>query len=89
MQGYEQEIAALRAELKEHSRRYYIEDAPTITDYEYDMLMRRLKELEHEHPELITPDSPTQRVGGAPVAGFEPDMAAAPTARRRAPKPRA
>ena len=59
------EIQSLRATLEEHSRRYYVEDAPTITDYEYDMLMRRLRELEQAHPELITPDSPTQRVGGA------------------------
>lgn len=65
------EIESLRATLEEHSRRYYIEDAPTITDYEYDMLMRRLRELEQAHPELITPDSPTRRVGGAPVAGFD------------------
>ncbi len=72
MENFEREIEALRAELAEHSRRYYVEDAPTISDYEYDMKMRRLKELEAEHPELVTPDSPTQRVGGAPVESFTP-----------------
>ncbi len=66
------EIEELREELREHNRRYYVEDAPSISDYEYDMLMRRLKELEREHPELITPDSPTQRVGGAAVSAFAP-----------------
>ncbi len=67
-----QEIEQLKAELREHSRRYYIEDAPTITDYEYDMMMRRLIELETEHPEYLTSDSPSQRVGGAPVDSFPP-----------------
>ena len=69
---YQQEIEQLRKELQEHGRRYYIEDAPTITDYEYDMMMRRLRELEAAHPELLTDDSPSQRVGGAPVEGFAP-----------------
>jgi len=64
------EIEALRAELMEHNRRYYVEDAPSISDYEYDMLMRRLKALEASHPELITPDSPTQKVGGEAVSAF-------------------
>lgn len=68
---YTREIEKLRGELEEHSRHYYVEDAPTITDYEYDMMMRRLRELEAEHPELITPDSPTQRVGGEAVSGFD------------------
>ena len=56
------ELKSLRAEIAEHNRRYYVEDAPSVSDYEYDMLMRRLKEIEKEYPELITPDSPTQRV---------------------------
>jgi DNA ligase (NAD+) len=63
----EQEIARLREEIREHDRRYYVEAAPTISDLEYDKLLARLKELEAAHPELITPDSPTQRVGDAPV----------------------
>ncbi len=70
MEEIKKEIEALRAELLEHNRRYYVEDAPSISDYEYDMLMRRLKALEAEHPELITPDSPTQKVGGAAVSAF-------------------
>ncbi len=69
---YREEIEQLRAELREHGRRYYVEDAPVITDHEYDMLMRRLIELEEQHPELITPDSPSQRVGGIVAEGFEP-----------------
>ena len=65
------ELKSLRAEIAEHNRRYYVEDAPSVSDYEYDMLMRRLKEIEKEHPELITPDSPTQRVGGQALTAFE------------------
>jgi len=64
--------ARLRAEIEEHNRRYYVEDAPTIADAEYDALFRELEALEREHPSLVSPDSPTQRVGGAPVAAFEP-----------------
>jgi DNA ligase (NAD+) len=63
-------IASLRAELERHNRAYYVLDAPTIPDAEYDRLFRELQALEAAHPELITPDSPTQRVGGAPLAGF-------------------
>ena len=65
------EIDRLRRELEYHSRLYYVEDAPVISDYEFDMLMQRLKTLEAEHPELITPDSPTQRVGGQALSKFE------------------
>lgn len=65
-----QEIEGLRKELNEHSYRYYVQDAPIISDFEYDRMLRRLEELEGEHPELITPDSPTQRVGGQPVDSF-------------------
>ena len=62
--------ATLRAELERHNRLYYVEDAPEITDAEYDRLFRELQTLEAEHPELVAPDSPTQRVGGAPLAQF-------------------
>ncbi|MBQ6847186.1 MAG: NAD-dependent DNA ligase LigA [Oscillospiraceae bacterium] len=65
------ELQKLREELWEHNRRYYVEDAPSISDYDYDMLMRRLKEIEGKYPELITPDSPTQRVGGEVLSAFE------------------
>ena len=66
----EQEINALRDELRRHEHLYYVDDAPVISDAEYDSLMNRLKELEAEHPALITSDSPTQRVGGKPKDGF-------------------
>jgi DNA ligase (NAD+) len=62
-----QEIESLRGEIRDHDRRYYVDAAPTISDLEYDRLMDRLKALEAEHPELLTADSPTQRVGDAPV----------------------
>ena len=64
------EIKALRDEINRHNRLYYVEAAPEISDREYDRLMARLMELEAEHPELVTPDSPSQRVGGAPLAEF-------------------
>jgi DNA ligase (NAD+) len=56
----------LRAELERHNRLYYVEDRPEITDAEYDRLFQELQQLEEKHPGLRTPDSPTQRVGGAP-----------------------
>lgn len=59
------EITQLRKEIEYHSALYYNNDAPEISDYDYDMLMQRLKKLEAEHPELVTADSPTQKVGGA------------------------
>lgn len=62
----------LREQINYHNRKYYVEDAPEIDDYEYDMLYRHLQQLESEFPELVTPDSPTQRVGSAPVSKFEP-----------------
>ena len=68
----EKEIIKLRREIEKHSKLYYVYDAPVISDYEYDMLMNRLKALEAEHPELVTPDSPTQRVGGEALSTFEP-----------------
>ena len=67
----QKEIEKLRKEINHHSRLYYVEDAPVISDYDFDMLMQRLKKLEEEHPELITPDSPTQRVGGQALSKFE------------------
>jgi DNA ligase (NAD+) len=65
-----QEIGRLRREIEEHDHRYYVLDQPSISDAEYDKLRRRLEELEAEHPELVTPDSPTQRVGAAPSSRF-------------------
>ncbi len=63
--------AELRQQLEEHSHRYYVLDDPAISDAEYDRLFRELEALEREHPELLTPDSPTQRVGAAPSAEFD------------------
>jgi DNA ligase (NAD+) len=64
------EIGQLREELARHNHRYYVLDDPSVPDAEYDRLMRRLRELEAQHPELVTPDSPTQRVGGAALEAF-------------------
>src|ERR1022692_3375044 len=66
----EKQIEALREEIRHHEHLYYVLDAPKLTDAEYDALVNRLKALEAAHPELITPDSPTQRVGGKPREGF-------------------
>jgi DNA ligase (NAD+) len=63
-------IDSLRDEIRRHEHLYYVLDAPEISDAEFDRLMQELKRLEAEHPELITPDSPTQRVGGKPREGF-------------------
>ena len=68
----QKEILKLRREIEHHNKLYYVMDAPVISDYEYDMLMNQLKALEAEHPELVTPDSPTQRVGGMALSQFEP-----------------
>ena len=65
------EIEHLREKLRHHEYRYYVVDDPEISDAAYDRLMEKLKELETAHPELITPDSPTVRVGGAPRDGFQ------------------
>ncbi len=67
----QKEINELRREIEHHNKLYYVEDAPVISDFDYDMLMQRLIKLEDEHPELITSDSPTQRVGGAALSQFE------------------
>lgn len=66
----EQEIEKLREEINYHNYRYYVLDSPVISDAEYDKLMRRLEGLEARHPELITPDSPTQRIGAKPLDTF-------------------
>jgi len=63
-------LEQLKRELNEHNYNYYVMDAPTITDFEYDRMLRQLEELEAAHPELITPDSPTQRVGGKALESF-------------------
>jgi DNA ligase (NAD+) len=65
------EVERLRKEIEEHNVRYYVHDQPTISDAAYDRLFRRLVELEEGHPELKSPTSPTQRVGGAPAEKFE------------------
>jgi DNA ligase (NAD+) len=64
------QIEQLREELRHHEHQYYVLDDPEITDAEYDALLRQLQALETQHPELLTPDSPTQRVGGKAREGF-------------------
>ncbi len=71
-------IAELRRQIAYHDHRYYVLDDPEIPDAEYDRLWRELAELEAAHPELVTPDSPTQRVGGAPAEGFAEVVHAVP-----------
>ena len=66
-----QELECLRRELVQANYEYYVQDAPTMTDYDYDHKLRRLEELEAAHPEWITPDSPTQRVGGKALDAFQ------------------
>ncbi|UZE97754.1 NAD-dependent DNA ligase LigA [Alkalimarinus alittae] len=65
-----QKVEALRNELEQHNYRYYVMDDPSVPDAEYDRLMNELKAIEGENPSLVVPESPTQRVGGAPLAGF-------------------
>src|SRR5690242_10127571 len=67
----QQRIEKLREEINHHNHLYYIDAKPQISDQAFDALLRELIELETQHPELITPDSPSQRVGGAPIDGFE------------------
>jgi DNA ligase (NAD+) len=69
--GDKARIAQLRLELERHNRLYYVEARQEISDREYDVLYKELQALEAQHPELITPDSPTQRVGGAPLKAFQ------------------
>ncbi|MEM8875141.1 MAG: NAD-dependent DNA ligase LigA [Planctomycetota bacterium] len=66
-----EKIAKLREELHRHNRLYYVEAAPEISDADFDVLQRELTELEEQHPDLADPNSPTQRVGGEPIEGFE------------------
>ncbi|MCZ6471677.1 MAG: NAD-dependent DNA ligase LigA, partial [Gammaproteobacteria bacterium] len=66
------EVGSLRDEINQHNHRYYVLDEPQITDQAYDLLYRKLQQLEQQYPELITEDSPTQRVGSAPATHFEP-----------------
>lgn len=70
MPAIPERIAQLRTAIEEHNRRYYEEAAPTVSDAEYDALLLELRELETAHPELLSPDSPTQRVGGKAIGGF-------------------
>ena len=67
-----QRISDLRSQLNEWSHQYYVLDAPTVSDYDYDMALRELEQLEAKHPETVTPDSPTQRVGGEALTSFAP-----------------
>ena len=64
-------IDALRALIRHHEERYYVHDDPEVSDAEFDALVRELRELEAAHPDLVTADSPTQRVAGRPAEGFE------------------
>ena len=66
-----QEYDQLRREIDRHNRRYYVLDDPEISDAQYDLLYRRLEAMEREHPEWVTPDSPTQKVGGKAQEKFE------------------
>ncbi|MBY0459205.1 MAG: hypothetical protein K2V38_17890, partial [Gemmataceae bacterium] len=63
--------AELRQQIDHHNHLYYVEANPVISDREFDKLLQELIDLEKTHPELVTPDSPTQRVGGAPIPGFK------------------
>jgi len=72
LKGYAKRASELRAQLDEANHRYHVLDDPQISDADYDALLRELLDLEETHPEVRTPDSPTQRVGGAPVGGFPP-----------------
>ena len=71
LQQAQERIAELRAVIEKNNRLYYEQDAPELTDFEYDALTRELKQLEAQFPQLITEDSPTQKIGGAPSAKFE------------------
>ena len=66
----QQRVDQLRKEINRHNYRYHALDAPEIADAQFDALMRQLRELEDKHPDLVTPESPTQRVGAPPAQGF-------------------
>ena len=70
MSNVQHRIAELRKQIDHHNRLYYVEAKPEISDRDFDRLLDELKSLEEKHPELVTPDSPTQRVGGQPIDGF-------------------
>ena len=70
----EERVEALRQEISGHNRRYHEDDTPTIADADYDALVRELRALEEEHPELVTPDSPTQQVGAGAVDASSPPV---------------
>ena len=76
-----QRHAELSVQLTEHRRRYYLDDAPTVSDGEFDALMRELLAIEAGHPELVSQDSPSQQVGGYPAATFAPRKKSAGIAR--------
>src|SRR5258706_3552824 len=63
-------VAELRTSLDQHNHNYYVPDQPVISDAEYDRLFRELQQLEQQHPQLVSPESPTQRVGAAPLTDF-------------------
>src|SRR5262245_61486740 len=71
MPSVKDRIEKLRDQIRHHDRLYYVDAQPEISDREYDQLYAELKQLEEQHPELITPDSPKQRVAGAPIEGFK------------------
>lgn len=71
MKSLVEQVEQLREEINRHDILYFVENSPQISDREYDLLVKQLEELEKAHPELITPDSPTQRVGGQPLTGFK------------------
>src|SRR3954451_13183568 len=71
MTAPEQRLRELRESLRHHEERYYVHADPEISDEEFDRLLHELERLEAEYPDLVTPDSPTQRVAGRPVEGFE------------------
>src|SRR5262245_57107365 len=71
MKSVKKEIDELRHEIDRHNELYYTKSAPEISDAEFDALMKKLQELEDEHPEFLSPDSPTLRVGGRAVEGFQ------------------
>jgi len=67
----ENNIEELRDLIRYHEKKYYVDYSPEISDYEFDMLMKELEKIEEKYPGLITPESPTQRVGGEPLTGFK------------------
>jgi len=69
-QAVEDKINHLRKAIEYHEKKYYVDNDPQISDYEFDMLVKELQELERLHPELVVPESPTQRVGEQPLNGF-------------------